>query len=183
MGDFLEMNRRRFLAHSLRMLLVGPVAVSTLRSVAAAAACSEDPVAGLSSAQWKSVTAVQEHLLPSESGVPGAREVNAGGFLRLVMADPRFDAVDRAFIEDGVVELEDLCRKDHAKSFVELTGPQKDAALRRLEQSHSGHEWLAEMLEFLLEAVLGDPSHGGNPGGVGWKWLGIQPGFPRPPVG
>lgn len=129
------------------------------------------------------MAAVQEQLLPSEPGIPGAREVNAAGFLRLVMADPRFDASERKFIEAGVVELEEVCSSHYARSFLELTDREKSASLRQLEQSHSGHGWLAEMLEFLMEALLGDPSHGGNPAGIGWKWLGITPGFPRPPVG
>ncbi len=129
------------------------------------------------------LAAVQEHLLPPEPGIPGAREVNAAGFLRLVMSDPRLDAIDRRFIESGVVQLEEMCRSRYAKSFLELSGPQRETVLRQLEQSHEGRDWLAEMLEFLMEALLGDPSHAGNPDGIGWKWLGIRPGFPRPPSG
>ncbi|MBW2274888.1 MAG: gluconate 2-dehydrogenase subunit 3 family protein [Deltaproteobacteria bacterium] len=182
MAGLLTTDRRGFLAHALRLLLAGPLSVSALRA-AAASLESDDPEAGLSSSQWKLVAAVQEHLLPSEPGIPGAREVKAAGFLRLVMADPRFDSADREFIEKGVVELEELCRALYAKSFLLLGRKEREAALRRLEQSHSGHGWLAEMLEFLMEALLGDPSHGGNPAGIGWEWLGIQPGFPRPPLG
>jgi gluconate 2-dehydrogenase gamma chain len=177
--DFPTTNRRSFLAHGLRLLLAGPVAAGSLRAAAAAAT---DPTAGLSPMQWRLVAAVQEQLLPSEPGIPGAREVNAVGFLRLVMADSRVDASERKFIEAGVVELEQVCANRYSKSFLELTGRERGAALRQLEQSHSGHGWIAEMLEFLMEALLGDPSHGGNPAGVGWKWLGITPGFPRPPV-
>jgi len=163
------------------MLLAVPVSISALK--AAAAPELDEPTTGLTSAQWRAVAAVQEHLLPPEAGTPGAREVNALGFLRLVMADPRLDSKDRKLIEVGVVELEEACRALYSKTFVELGGKQREAALRRLEQSHSGRGWLFEMLEFLMEALLGDPSHGGNPGGVGWKWLGIAPGFPRPRVG
>lgn len=182
LADLPTTNRRSFLAHGLRLLLAGPVAAGSLRTAAAAATRSEDPTAGLTPVQWKLVAAVQQQLLPSEPGIPGAREVNAVGFLRLVMADPRFDASERKFIEGGVVELEQVCGSRYSKSFLELTDREQGAALRQLEQSHSGHGWLAEMLEFLMEALLGDPSHGGNPAGVGWKWLGITPGFPRPPV-
>jgi gluconate 2-dehydrogenase gamma chain len=129
------------------------------------------------------VAAVQEQLLPSEPGIPGAREVNAVGYLRLLMGDPGFDASDREFVTGGVVELEQMCRRRYSKSFLALDGAERESALRQFEQSHRGHGWLAEMLEFLMEALLGDPSHGGNPAGIGWRWLGIQPGFPRPPVG
>ena len=37
------------------------------------------------------------------------------------------------------------------------------------------------ILTYLLQALLTDPVYGGNPNGVGWKWLHHQPGFPRPP--
>ena len=179
MADFPTTSRRGFLAHALRLLLAGPVSVSALRA-AAALPESDNPEAGLTSTQWKLVAAVQEHLLPSEPGIPGAREVNATGFLRMVMADPHFDSSDREFMERGVVELEEVCRARYSKSFLGLGSKEREAALRRLEQNHSGRGWLAEILEFMMEALLGDPSHGGNPAGIGWKWLGIQPGFPRP---
>jgi gluconate 2-dehydrogenase gamma chain len=179
----LTTNRRGFLAHALRVLLAAPVSVSALKAVAAAAPSSSEAEAGLTPTQWKVVAAVQEQLLPSESGIPGAREVHAVAYLRLLVGDPRFDASDREFITSGVVELEEACDGLYSKSFLALDSKQKEAALRQFEQSPRGHGWLAEMLEFLMEALLGDPSHGGNPAGVGWQWLGVQPGFPRPPVG
>jgi gluconate 2-dehydrogenase gamma chain len=182
MADLLTPNRRGFLAHALRVLLAGSVSASAMRAAAAALPESDAPEAGLTSRQWKLVAAVQEHLLPSELGIPGARDVNAAGFLRLVMADSRFDPADHEFMVGGVVELEQVCGALYSKSFLELDTKQREVALRRLEQSRSGRGWLAELLEFLMEALLGDPSHGGNPAGIGWTWLGVQPGFPRPPV-
>ena len=181
MADSRTTNRRGFLADALRLLLAGPVSVSALRASAASPLESGNPDAEFGSPQWKLVAAVQEHLLPSEPGIPGARDVNAVGFLQRVLADPRFAATDREFVERGVGELEEVCGALYSKSFLRLGREQREAALRRLEQSDSGRGWLVEMLEFLMEALLGDPSHGGNPAGIGWKWLGIQPGFPRPP--
>ena len=31
-----------------------------------------------------------------------------------------------------------------------------------------------------MEALLTDPAYGGNPDGIGWRWLGHTPGYPRP---
>ena len=138
---------------------------------------------GLTPMQWKMMAAVHEQLLPSEAEIPGAREINAAGFLRLVMADPRFDSTDREYMRAGAVELEDVCRALYSKSFLALGSEHREAALRRLEQRRTGRGWLAELLEFLIEALLGDPSHGGNPDGVGWQWMEIHPAFPRPPAG
>jgi gluconate 2-dehydrogenase gamma chain len=33
-----------------------------------------------------------------------------------------------------------------------------------------------------MEALLTDPAYGGNPGGIGWRWLQHVPGYPRPPM-
>ena len=33
---------------------------------------------------------------------------------------------------------------------------------------------------YIFEALLSDPVYGGNPEGIGWRWLGHRPGFPRP---
>lgn len=129
------------------------------------------------------MAAVQEHLLPSEPGIPGARDVHAVDHLRLVLQDPRLDPADRDMVRAGLVDLRALCQELYARPFEKLTAEQRERALRRLEAAPGGHRWLHEILEFLLEALLGDPSYGGNPGGIGWSWLQVDPGFPRPAGG
>ena len=178
------MTRRGFLARLLRSLVAGSATPAALRAGALALETGKVPSQGslLSATQWRTVAAVQEHLLPSEPGIPGAREIHATGYLRLVLTDPRLDDADREFIRSGVVELDEVCGSLYAKTFTALEVEQREAALRKLETSRSGRRWLAEMLEFVLEALLGDPSHGGNPNGIGWQWLGVTPGFPRPPL-
>lgn len=184
------MHRRGFLALLLRSLVASATSVHTLRvaAVAAEAAAAAptpapSPEAGLVGAEWKTVVAVQDHLLPAESDSPGAREIHAAGYLRLVLVDPRTDPAVLTLVRAGVIELEKICRDAHGMRFAALATDQRETALRALEASPRGREWLGEMLEFLMEALLGDPSHGGNPGGIGWKWLGIVPGFPRPRPG
>ncbi len=177
-----EITRRGFLATGLRLLLAGSVSTAALRAAATDLARFESPTEESPGMPWRVVEAVQEHLLPSEPGIPGARDVNATGFLRLLMTNPLLETSDRNFIEQGATEFVALCHAQFGQGFLDLKVDQRQQALRRFEQSHTGHVWLAEMLEFLMEALLGDPSHGGNPEGTGWKWLGITPGFPRPPL-
>ncbi len=43
-----------------------------------------------------------------------------------------------------------------------------------------GAGWIRVVLGYTLEAVLGDPVHGGNVGEAGWTWAGYEPGDPRP---
>ena len=55
-----------------------------------------------------------------------------------------------------------------------------EIALRELEKTGAGRSWITELLHYLFEALLTDPVYGGNPGGIGWKWLDHTPGFRRP---
>ncbi len=179
-----RLDRRRFLTQLLSTVAAGATSRSALCAAAAALeSCAHTGAsAGLSAGQWQMLAAVQAHLLPSEPGIPGAREVNATGYLRLLMTDPRTGEEQRVWLRDGLVELAELSSERFASEFISLTKNEREVALRALERSPSGERWLAALLDFLLEALLGDPSHGGNPDGIGWRWLGITPGFPRPPI-
>jgi len=183
MGDWTRMNRRGFLAHVLRTLCATAGSGPALRAAAVLAMDAPASALGLSTAQWQTLAAVQEHLLPSESvGSPGAREVNASGYLRLVLMDPRLELEERRLVSTGLVEFETLCAKRYGTGFPDLDPGAREEALRAFEQLQTGQQWLGEILDFLLEALLGDPSYGGNPDGIGWHWLQITPGFPRPGV-
>ncbi len=129
---------------------------------------------------WPVLAAVQDHLFPSEPGAPGAREINALSYLQGVLGDPRSDRDERRFILKGVDWLEDLARQRHQAAFVDLDPIRREQVLREVADSEQGDNWLATLLFYLCEALLTDPVYGGNPGGIGWTWLGHQPGFPRP---
>ncbi len=181
------MDRRSFLARSLQGLVLGAGSLSALEALARdlqQSAALDDDVVGVSAAQWKVLAAVQEHLLPSEPASadhplrPGARDVHALGYLKLVLRDPKLDLEEVRLLREGVAALEGRCRKAFQKTFPELPSAEKESLLREFEKTPQGERWLGEMLDFLLEALLGDPSRGGNPDGLGWKWLGITPGFP-----
>ena len=81
-------------------------------------------------------------------------------------------------IATGVCELS---RDEYRRCFVELDELQRESVLRIIEQSEAGRNWLSLLLTYLLEALLADPVYGGNPDGLGWKWLEHQPGYPTPP--
>jgi gluconate 2-dehydrogenase gamma chain len=67
------------------------------------------------------------------------------------------------------------------KEFVALSERERERVLRDFEDTHEGDLWLTLVLGYTLEAYVGDPSYGGNPDEVVWRWLGHRPGFPRPP--
>jgi gluconate 2-dehydrogenase gamma chain len=130
---------------------------------------------------WKTLKAVQQHLFPATDDAPGASDIGALRYLHNAMENPDADGEDRTFIFDGVGWLNELTKAKYQRSFVALDEQQRETVLREIEESRAGRNWLSLLLTYVLEALLADPVYGGNPQGIGWRWLEHQPGFPRPP--
>jgi gluconate 2-dehydrogenase gamma chain len=130
--------------------------------------------------RWCLIADVQARLFPSEPQAPGARELNALAYLQWVVGDRNIDPQERAFILQGCDWLESLSRERLGQGFVALDGEHQEAMLERIARSEAGENWLSTLLLYLLEALLSDPIYGGNPEGIGWRWLRHRPGFPRP---
>ena len=131
---------------------------------------------------WLTLAAVQEQMFPAGNAMPGASDIQAIVYLRNTLENPAADGEDREFIFNGVGWLNDLTQEHRGKPFFELDEAQRETLLRQIEQSSAGQNWLSLLLTYLLEALLADPVYGGNPEGIGWRWLEHQPGFPRPPA-
>jgi gluconate 2-dehydrogenase gamma chain len=175
-------SRREFMG---RMALLGSLAacyplsvIARQRSQAGAsplpAWCNEDP--------WKTLAEVQQHLFPATGDSPGASDIRAVVYLRNTIENPDADGEDKRFLFNGTGWLNDLARKQMQQPFTELEEGQREQLLREIEQSQAGRNWLSLLLTYLLEALLADPVYGGNPDGMGWKWLEHQPGYPLPPA-
>lgn len=135
---------------------------------------------GLTKQQWRVLVAIQSHLLPSDKNSPGAQEVHAAIYLHNVLQSPDFDAEDRVFVKTGIIQIQQLTNQ-FKKEFYAISPAQREKLLRQFESTSQGSLWLNMILEYLMEALLTDPIYGGNPAGIGWKWLGHTPGAPRPP--
>ncbi|WP_078120706.1 gluconate 2-dehydrogenase subunit 3 family protein [Thiosocius teredinicola] len=171
------LSRRQFLLRaaggSLAVLFnAGATARSSAQEDSGQAPSSPDP--------WPTLDAVTAHLLPSETDSPGAKEINAVGYLRFVVNDPHVDSDERAFVTQGVIWLNQLSHDTHHKTFSELGFDDKESMLRRIAASEAGENWLSTLLTYLFEALLTAPAYGGNPDGIGWRWLQYVPGFPLP---
>ncbi|KHE91875.1 MAG: gluconate 2-dehydrogenase subunit 3 family protein [Candidatus Scalindua rubra] len=130
---------------------------------------------------WLTIDVVQDHLFPSETDSPGAKEINAITYLRNVISSPAIDQDEKEFILNGVKWLNDLSLEKHEAVFTQLSYSQRTDMLRQITESRAGRRWVSKLLTYIIEALLGDPVYGGNPDGVGWNWLNHHPGFPRPP--
>jgi gluconate 2-dehydrogenase gamma chain len=134
--------------------------------------------------QWLTIAVVQDHLLPSEpadaAGGPGAREVRATAYLDRTLADPGFDPDIKRLIINGIGWLNEISEEREGRPFHLVDpGPREDL-LRQIAATSAGERWLSNLISYTLEALLADPLYGGNPDGIGWRWLEHDPGQPRP---
>lgn len=132
--------------------------------------------------QKKILEAVQIQLFPADGDGPSAADINALPYLEWALTDPEnIEDGDREFIIKGIGWLEDLSRETEANNFTSLSEQQQHRIIGKISKSEAGENWMSLLIYYLLEALLLDPVYGGNPDGIGWKWLAHQPGFPRPP--
>ncbi|MEN8205504.1 MAG: gluconate 2-dehydrogenase subunit 3 family protein [Pseudomonadota bacterium] len=174
-------SRRGFLS---RLTLLGSLAAcypaASLASTRSEAQTRQSP-AWLNQDPWKTLAKVQQHMFPATMDTPGASDIQATVYLRNTIENPAADGDDREFVFNGVGWLNELTQDQYQQSFTALDEQQRENVLRKIEQSQAGRNWLSLLLTYLLEALLADPVYGGNPDGIGWKWLEHQPGYPAPP--
>ncbi len=167
-------NKRTFLLRVtgfFTTLLLPPIVVR---------AAKERPLTQLKD-PWATIDVVQNHLFPTEKDSPGAKEINALMYLRNIITSTMIDQDEKEFIMNGVKWLNDLSIEEQGAVFNQLSYSQQTDMLHQITKSKSGRRWISKLLTYIFEALLSDPVYGGNPGGIGWKWLNHHPGFPRPP--
>lgn len=134
----------------------------------------------LTDAEWTTMEAAQETLWPAGPGVPGAKDVNATRVLDAALADPDVPPIEREWVRGWIPALNDLARARGARTFGSLDPAGREAVLVAFRERPEGAGWIRVVLGYTLEAVLGDPVHGGNPGEIGWRWAGYEPFDLRP---
>jgi gluconate 2-dehydrogenase gamma chain len=132
--------------------------------------------------QFQTIVAAQNRLMPSEPHAPGAREGGAACYLRRLLHSGGCDPGEPERIHRGTLRLDALSRAKSGRVFHRNPGVVQDELLREYQSLPQGESWMALILRYTLEALLGDPEHGGNSGEVGWKWLEHHAGWPRPPA-
>jgi len=169
------LDRRNFLGAIAALLTLAtnsPVLAARLDTEDSHTTFSEDP--------WLTLSAAQSHLFPSSEDSPGAKEINATGYLQGALDSPVMNPYSRGFILVGVGWLNGIAEQEYGIVFSEFGVDQREKVLRQIENSRAGERWIATLLLYTFEALLSDPVYGGNPDGIGWKWLQHQSGFPRP---
>jgi len=122
------------------------------------------------------IEAVLEHMFPTGSRIPSAKETGLVHFVYDTITHPSYDKDIRSFVIEGAKELD----KRTQGKFVQMKQGQKEHALREYEMSDYGDNWLGRMMTLGIEGLFSDPIYGANPKEVGWRALGAYGGQPRP---
>jgi gluconate 2-dehydrogenase gamma chain len=127
---------------------------------------------------FKVLQAVQETFFPKGVKAPSALEFGATNYLLNVSTHSSFVKSDLKFLFHGADLLINA-----ENNFLKMNPKDRDEALRNFVNSSSKAEnWASLLLFYTLEALLSDPSYGGNKNERGWKWLGHNTGQPQPKV-
>lgn len=130
--------------------------------------------------QLKILGIVQNILFPDDGDGPGAGDIHADRYLQWVITDPRMDKDEVEYIINGIGWVNETAQEDYDSDFVQLSGPDQEQLIAKISEESWGEDWLAVILNYLFEALLSDPVYGSNPDGIGWKWLDVYAGNPRP---
>ena len=172
---------------SRRTLLKSAAGASAIAATPKVLAWSADKVDKLAELvktdPWQTLDAVLLHLLPSSETGPDAKDIRALEYLFNLVDEQPVDDAEKEFIFKGVGWLNGFSQTQKQLNFVQLSTEQKEDVLRKISGSRAGHNWINTLIGYLYEAMLSPPSYGGNPDGIGWKWLEHQAGFPLPPKG
>ena len=129
---------------------------------------------------WKTIAEVQETLFPAGEDIPGASDIGAAMYLHKAIENPNADGEDRDYLLRGIGWLDELAQQRYSKNYIQLSENEKEKIIAETVQTKAGRKWVSLLLTYLLEALLCEPVYGGNPQGIGWKWLQHQPGYPTP---
>ena len=119
---------------------------------------------------------LQKDLFPQAN----ALGIATAPYLSIVFHHSRISKADKVYLKNGVKWLNEEAVTLYKRSYTQLLSTQREAVLRSFTQESWGESYLANVMNYLFEAMLGDPIYGGNNKEAGWKWLAFEGGQPRP---
>jgi gluconate 2-dehydrogenase gamma chain len=133
-----------------------------------------EPLLFLNPAEAETIDALAGRIVPGDDDDPGAREAGAVAYVDRALAG--FLRNLQTLYQEGLRELDDLCRERHGARFAQLDEATQDEVCAELDgrsrEDRLGYLF-AVVREHVVEGFFCDPVHGGNRGGVGWRLVGF----------
>jgi gluconate 2-dehydrogenase gamma chain len=185
-------------------VVVAP-APSAAPAPAAARNTAPDPPLTLNPTEAAFISAAVDTLIPADDLTPSGSDCGVAVFIdrqlagaygngaRLYRDGPfpkgkpehgyQLALTPREYFRAGIAATNDWTRKTYGKDFDRLAEPEREAALKLLEQGKaefpgfSSKDFFEALLAITMEGFFADPIYGGNRGMAGWKMVGY-PGLP-----
>ncbi len=168
--------RRRFLRHVTIMALGAQLPWLS--------ACKREKVLNTGGVLTSSQAVIADYafdlLLPADGHGPSAKDVRAYPYFLWVLQDPEYDPEQQEYYKEGLDRIEERANETYGVPFHTLSIKKRKPLFQTFAQTDWGESWMSSMLTVTIEALLGDPIYGCNPGGISWKWLSHFEGQPRP---
>jgi hypothetical protein len=117
--------------------------------------------------------------------LPGAREAAVPRYVERALDHPYLRTM-REPMGEGLDLLQALARSFYGADFAACDESQRDAILAHVQRGAAdtpafpASRFFERLVILTLEGFLGNPSHGGNRDCVGWRFIGYEPGAPKP---
>ncbi len=119
-------------------------------------------------------------LFPDDGNGPSAIDIHADQYILWVLNDPELDPNENNFIIEKLDLFQEKCAESLSMDFKSLSIAEQQDFVSTISREKWGKRWMSRLLTLIFEALLLDPSYGGNSEEVGWNWLAHNPGYPRP---
>ena len=106
--------------------------------------------------------------------------INTTSYMHIVFNHSRISDENKKFLKNGVKWLNEEAMKIHKQEYTKLSSLQRQNLLKKVTQTEWGESFVYDVMNYMFEAMLGDPVYEGNNHEMGWKWLNFQGGNPRP---
>ncbi len=117
------------------------------------------------------VKAIANQIIPPDD-YPGGGDAGAARFIDTQLVN-HYEHWQTAYRE-GLAAIDSAAREAHGVDFAALTVEQQYALLVQ----HEDTSFFRMIRDHTMQSYYGDPRHGGNPGAISWKMLGVA----HPPV-
>ena len=133
---------------------------------------SEPNGALLTAPQRETLAAAAARILPSDDG-PGAVEAGVAGYVAAALGEERLNGWLPFFVH-GLGRIEAISGETLGKRFPEATPEEQDEILRQIQGAPEPHlrHFFGQLVRLSIEGFVGDPRHGGNRDGLGWRYVG-----------
>ncbi len=180
-------------------------AVAPAATAASATPVDAEPLLTLTAVEHAFVVAAVDTIIPADELSPSGSACGVAAFIdrqlagaygmgaRLYRQGPfpkakpelgyQLALNPREFFRAGIESANAWTRKTYGKEFDRLSGPDREAALKAMEEDKalfpgfSSRMFFNALLQITMEGFFADPMYGGNRNLAGWKMVGY-PGLP-----